>query len=75
LIVGGGVSANSHLRERLHQAGAERGVEILFPPKELSIDNAAMVAGLGGALFKKGYRSNLNFTAQPNWNMELAYSV
>ena len=70
LIVGGGVAANSRLRERLIQEGIERGMEILFPSKGLSVDNAAMIAGLGGALFKKGYRSGLSFTAQPNWSIE-----
>ncbi len=70
LIVGGGVAANSRLRERLKEEGIRVGLRVLFPPKGLSIDNAAMVAGLGGALFKKGYRSDLTMTAQSNWNIE-----
>ena len=70
LSVGGGVAANSRLRERLKEEGLREGLRVLFPPKGLSIDNAAMVAGLGGALFKKGYRSDLSFTALPNWNIE-----
>ncbi len=74
LSVGGGVAANSRLRERLKEEGAREGLRVLFPPKGLSIDNAAMVAGLGGALFKKGYRSDFSFTAQPNWNIEGGYS-
>ena len=72
LIVGGGVSANSRLRERLTEEGKQEKIQVFFPPKGLSIDNAAMVAGLAGALWKKGYSSNLSLMAQPNWNIETA---
>jgi N6-L-threonylcarbamoyladenine synthase len=44
LVAGGGVAANSLLREKL--AGME-GLSVTFPPLELCGDNAAMVAGLG----------------------------
>jgi len=70
LIVGGGVAANSRLREFLIEEGDRAGLQILFPPKGLSIDNAAMVAGLGGVLFKRGYQSELSLAAKPNWNIE-----
>jgi N6-L-threonylcarbamoyladenine synthase len=45
LVVVGGVAANSHLRARLHEVGAERGIEVHFPPIALCTDNAAMIAG------------------------------
>lgn len=53
VIVGGGVSANAHLRERL---AAVSSVPVLFPPRELSTDNAIMIAMAGyfGAL-KQAY--------------------
>ncbi|MDD5254902.1 MAG: tRNA (adenosine(37)-N6)-threonylcarbamoyltransferase complex transferase subunit TsaD [Candidatus Omnitrophica bacterium] len=54
LIVGGGVAANSRLRDFLAQKAEEEGVRAVFAPKELCMDNAAMVAGLGYQLFKKG---------------------
>jgi N6-L-threonylcarbamoyladenine synthase len=44
LVAGGGVAANSLLRQKL--AGME-GLSVTFPPLELCGDNAAMVAGLG----------------------------
>lgn len=47
LLVGGGVAANSALRERLTQAAQEQGIKVYFPPMALCIDNAAMIAGLG----------------------------
>jgi len=44
VIVVGGVAANSHLRDALVAAGAERGIEASFPPFALCTDNAAMIA-------------------------------
>lgn len=70
LVVGGGVAANNRLRERFKEEGPKKGLRVLFPPKGLSIDNAAMIAGLGGALFKKGYQSELSISALPHWNIE-----
>jgi len=43
LAVGGGVAANTALRERLTRLG----VELNVPPRELCTDNAAMIASAG----------------------------
>jgi N6-L-threonylcarbamoyladenine synthase len=45
LAIGGGVAANSELRETLRQRAAELGVQVWIPPRELCTDNAAMIAG------------------------------
>jgi N6-L-threonylcarbamoyladenine synthase len=47
LVVVGGVAANAHLRRGLVAAGAERGIEVSFPPLDLCTDNAAMIAAAG----------------------------
>jgi N6-L-threonylcarbamoyladenine synthase len=44
LAVGGGVAANSELRERLEVLCADRGIELKIPPPALCTDNAAMIA-------------------------------
>lgn len=44
LVVGGGVSNNQRLRE-LYQEHSS--LPVFWPPKGLSLDNAAMIAGLG----------------------------
>ena len=46
-IVGGGVAANSMLRETLAREGKAHGIDVFFPDLSLCMDNAAMVAGLG----------------------------
>ena len=43
LAIGGGVAANSELRERLTALCREMGIEISVPPIELCTDNAAMI--------------------------------
>jgi N6-L-threonylcarbamoyladenine synthase len=66
LLLGGGVAANSRLRKKFSSAAAKHGLNVHFPLKAYCTDNAAMVAGLGYRLFKKGYKSSLNLSADPN---------
>jgi N6-L-threonylcarbamoyladenine synthase len=49
ILVGGGVSANTYIREQLKQA-IDRGpasTKLLIPPAELATDNALMIALAG----------------------------
>jgi len=66
LVIGGGVVANSRLREKFGAIFKREGIICYFPSKELCLDNAAMVAGFGYQLFKKGKRSGLDLTADLN---------
>lgn len=47
LIVGGGVSANSHLRERLESLAKEENVTLYLPEKTLAGDNGIMIGATG----------------------------
>jgi N6-L-threonylcarbamoyladenine synthase len=66
LLIGGGVAANDRLREKLSAAAHDAGIELYCPDKVLCTDNAAMVAGLGARLFKKGRLSDLYLTTALN---------
>jgi N6-L-threonylcarbamoyladenine synthase len=44
LIVGGGVIANTHLRNSLQTLAEEEGVQLYVPDKALTTDNAVMIA-------------------------------
>ncbi len=70
LVLGGGVTANAQLREKMISASRYNGIRLHLPLKKLCLDNAAMVAGLGGALYKKGVRSDLSITAESNSNYQ-----
>ena len=47
LLIGGGVAANSFLRQCLNEAAQESDLDVYLPPLPLCLDNAAMIAGLG----------------------------
>lgn len=54
LLVGGGVAANSQLRNLLIHESEKNDIQAHFPELSLCMDNAAMIAGLGFQLLKKG---------------------
>lgn len=56
LIVGGGFSANSQLRDALRREGERHGVEVRIPELKLCTDNGAMVAMLGMNLVQAGVK-------------------
>lgn len=60
IVIGGGVSANSLLRERMKTEAEKRGVSLFFPSLALSIDNAAMIAYAGQLHFLLGERAGLD---------------
>lgn len=61
IVAGGGVAANSYLRQRM---AAETGLEVIFPSLALCTDNAAMVAGLGYHSFCDGAVSDFSLNAE-----------
>ena len=65
IVVGGGVSANSWLREKLTKEAEAKGIKVWFPPFVLSTYSGAMIARRGFELHKNGIRSSLNMTGDP----------
>ncbi len=66
LLPGGGVVANNRLREKFSEEASKNNINLYFPCKEFCMDNAAMIAGLGYRLFRKGHRSSLDLSAELN---------
>ena len=60
ITIGGGVSANSGLRERLRAEGAKRGWRTFLPEFKFTTDNAAMIAIAGYYHYLAGERSTLD---------------
>src|SRR5690606_28385873 len=54
LVIGGGFSANSRLRELAAERGAQHGIEVRIPPIRYCTDNGAMIAALGSAMLRSG---------------------
>lgn len=65
LILGGGVAANTRLRELALERGRAAGVQVFLPPKALCTDNAAMVAARGAELLEAGVRDGFDLDADP----------
>ncbi len=70
VLLGGGVVANTRLRERIEAEGAAADLRVLFPPMELCTDNAAMIACAGASRLARGERTSFDVGADPG--LELA---
>ena len=70
VLLGGGVVANTRLRERMTAAGEAAGIRVLYPSMALCTDNAAMIAAAGASRLERGERSPLDVGADPG--LELA---
>jgi N6-L-threonylcarbamoyladenine synthase len=66
VLLGGGVVANTRLRDRLRADGEAAGLRVLYPSLPLCTDNGAMIACLGAAKLASGERTSLDTAADPN---------
>lgn len=69
LIVGGGVSLNSRLRETLASLAAESGVELLMAKPKYCGDNGAMIAAL--AYFRRNVTGEVAMRMDVNPSLEV----
>ena len=60
ITIGGGVSANSGLRERIVAEGKKRGWKTFLPEFKFTTDNAAMIAVAGWFRYRAGERTPLD---------------
>lgn len=65
VLLGGGVSANGHLRDELAARLGSSG-ELLYASPRLSLDNGAMVARAGAFRLERGEVAALDASASPN---------
>lgn len=63
VAIAGGVSANSGLRNRLNEIGANKGWHVHIPKFEYCTDNAAMIAITGKYMFERKMFSDQRITA------------
>ncbi|HKV28090.1 MAG TPA: tRNA (adenosine(37)-N6)-threonylcarbamoyltransferase complex transferase subunit TsaD [Candidatus Acidoferrales bacterium] len=67
LLVSGGVAANRELRARFEEESGKRGLEVFFPSRALSTDNAAMIAAAAYPRLVAGERADASLNAMPNF--------
>jgi N6-L-threonylcarbamoyladenine synthase len=71
IVLGGGVAANSLLREELLGACAADGVRGFLPSRAMCTDNAAMIAAAGWYRLRSDGPSDLSGGALPNLKLPL----
>ena len=69
IVLCGGVSANSRIREAFEEKGAEENIKIFYPDLKLCTDNAAMIASAAYYDYMAGNLDEKNF-ANPNLGLE-----
>ncbi len=74
IVLAGGVSANSGLRERMQKACGERGYQLYLPKLSLCGDNAAMIASQGYYEYLAGVRAGADLNACASLNIEAGYA-
>jgi N6-L-threonylcarbamoyladenine synthase len=69
ILLGGGVVANTRLRDRMSAAGEAARRRVLFPSLALCTDNAAMIACAGSSRIALGERTPWDVGAEPNMRL------
>jgi N6-L-threonylcarbamoyladenine synthase len=65
LFVTGGVAANNELRERFELEARKEGIQVFFPSRSLSTDNAAMIAAAAYPKLIAQDFAPMEFSAEP----------
>ena len=66
ILVSGGVAANSQLRARFEERAKAAGLEVFFPSRALSTDNAAMIAAAAYSRLRSGTLADTSLNADPS---------
>lgn len=70
VAIAGGVSANSRLRQLMHEKTEKNNIKMYMPDLILSTDNAAMIGSAAYFRYLEGVRHGLDLNAIPNLKME-----
>ncbi len=74
LVVGGGFSANSQLRDMVAERCAAAGITLRLPPLKFCTDNGAMIAALGSAMVRAGVApSNLDIPVDSSMPLHITH--
>lgn len=69
LIIAGGVSANSGIRDRFTEICKKDGINLTIPNIKYCTDNGAMIAAAGYFAYKNGIRAGLDLKAQASTSL------
>jgi N6-L-threonylcarbamoyladenine synthase len=69
VVLAGGVSANSYLREQISAHFTCTDVDVIIPPLWATTDNAAMIAKLADHLYERKIFAKMDIGVDPNWRI------
>lgn len=69
LLIAGGVSANSGIREEFERLCKEKGIKLVVPNINYCTDNGAMIAAAGYYYYKKGLFSDYSLKINPSLDL------
>ena len=70
LVVGGGVAANTAVRQMLEEVAQQNKMRFSAPPVRLCTDNGVMIAWAGLQRLNAGLTDSFDFKARPRWPLE-----
>ncbi len=70
LVIAGGVSANTRLREKLEAALKKEHAEVFYARHEFCTDNGAMIAYAGCQRLQAGFEQGLSVDVAPRWALD-----
>ena len=71
IVLGGGVAANTRLREQMLDASMADGIPVFLPSRSMCTDNAAMIAAAGWWRLQSDGPTSLDVAADPNLRLEV----
>ena len=69
LLIAGGVSANSGIREEFKRLCDKEGIKLVVPNLSYCTDNGAMIAAAGYYYYKKGLFSDYSLRINPGLDL------
>ena len=70
IVLAGGVSANSYLREQIVKEYQNTKIEVVIPPLWCTTDNAAMICKVATHLYERKVFADLSLGVDPSWRIE-----
>ena len=70
VVLAGGVSANSYLRQQVTDLLSGGKTKLIIPPLWCTTDNAAMIAKVADRLYQKKVFADLTLGVDPNWKID-----
>ena len=66
IVLAGGVSANSYIRDKFDKFAKEKNIQIMYPELKYCTDNAAMIAAAGYYNYIEEIEADMKLNAIPN---------